>query len=155
MRDGVEFDSVSFAAQAQGFEWDGASACEHVEDTRRLTTVGIEDVFTRLLKYAVGDIPGAEFAHTCHVDITLLGVSGCKYKCAIDGSACRDNRTTCPPEMQCRDVAVAQAFFTRGLGTDLADRDEVFNQSAVVVRHEWWYPLLTLFFKHAIYEAEK
>src|SRR6266516_2598088 len=137
MRDGVEFDSVSFAAQAQGFEWDGASACEHVEDTRRLTTVGIEDIFARLLKYAVGNIPGAEFAHTRHVDITLLGVSRCGYQCAIDSSACRDNRTTRPPKIQCGDIAMAQAFLTRGFGTDLADGDQVFDEAAVVVGHGW------------------
>ncbi|OLE45987.1 MAG: hypothetical protein AUI36_22260 [Cyanobacteria bacterium 13_1_40CM_2_61_4] len=137
MRDGVEFDSVSFAAQAQGFERYRASTREHIEDTRRLTTVGIEDIFTRLFKYAVGDIPGAEFAHTRHVDITLLRVSGCGYQCPIDGSACRDNRTTRPPEMQCGDVAVAQAFLTRGFGTDLADGDEIFYKAAVVVGHGW------------------
>src|SRR5205807_6327281 len=72
MRDGIEFNGVGFTAQAQGFEWNSASTCEHVEDTRGLAAVGIKDVFTRLLKYAVGYVPTAKLSDTFHVDITLF-----------------------------------------------------------------------------------
>jgi len=37
--------------------------------------------------------------------------------------------------MQGRDIAVAQAFFTRSFGTDLADGYQVFDEPAVVVGH--------------------